>query len=182
MQNLHRPVSNRGQWRESLVIYTDGIPDPSQTVFAFAAWPRDAGPTGCDYGWRRPGYGRGTLSATNDDETGRLAVAVNGNSLIVAWQFPDREMQGLPAGSYEASISAMIADEAAEIETVNFVVQARGGPRLNRLSPAFPAVPPLPPTSALTPEAVAALLPLLPTEPPIEPGKPWNNGGLLSWS
>lgn len=134
MQNLHRPVSNRGQWRESLVIYSDGIPDPSQTVFTFTAWPRDAHSMGCDYGWRRQGYGQGMLSATSDDETGRLAAVVNGNSLIVVWQFPDREMQGLPAGSYEASVSAIIADEMVELETVNFVVQARGGPRLGTLS------------------------------------------------
>lgn len=128
MQNLHRPVSNRGQWPGSLTIYADGAPDPSQTVFTFNAWPTDGRTGGSDYGWARSGAGQFVLAASTDDETGRLSVVANGNSLIVNWLFPPNQMRGLPAGSYEGSISAWIGDEIAELpgSEFRFVVQTRG--------------------------------------------------------
>lgn len=44
-------------------------------------------------------------------------------------------------------------------------------------------VPMTPPQAAeLTPEALAAFIATLPTTLPALPNKPWNNGGLLSWS
>lgn len=184
MQNLHRPVSNRGQWRDTLTIYADGLPDPSLTTFVFSAWPTEAGHgNGCDYG--RHGFGlRGPLlQARTDDETGRLVAAANGNSIAVTWLFPAVQMFGFSAGSYEGSISAIIGDEMSEIEAFRFVVKTRGS--ADSLRPAAPPAPlPLPPPSiaSLTPQAVSALLPKLPTTLPALPGLPWNNGGFLSWS
>lgn len=149
MQNLHRPVSNRGQWRGTLTIYADGLPDPSETVFVLAVWPRDARSSLVgDYGW---GRGRtGGLATRSDDETGRLAVAVNGASIIVSWLFSPRETQHLAAGDYEGSISAIIGDEMSEIETFRFVVQTRGSADYGATAlvlppPPAPVVPPTPP-------------------------------------
>ncbi|BDL41081.1 hypothetical protein [Methylorubrum sp. GM97] len=142
MQNLHRPVSNRGQWHDTLTIYANGLPDPSQTVFTFNAWPTDARPGGSDYGWSRSGAGYFVLAASTDDETGRLAVAVNGSSLVVTWLFPPNQMSGLAAGSYEGCIGAWIGDEMAEIEPFRFVVQTRGindGGRSASVAEAVPA-------------------------------------------
>lgn len=128
MQNLHRPVSNRGQWRDTLTIYADGIPDPSETVFTFNAWATDGHGGRCDYGWMRRSTGSFVLSASTDDETGRLYAAASGKALIVSWLFPPDQMRGLPAGSYEGSISAWIGDEMTELagSEFRFVVQARG--------------------------------------------------------
>ncbi|GAA0236144.1 hypothetical protein LNAOJCKE_0958 [Methylorubrum aminovorans] len=186
--HFHRPVSNRGQWRGTLTVYTDSPPDPSETVFTFNAWPTDRQGGSRDYGWSQRGSGGFVLSASTDDETGRLSTAVNGNALIVSWLFPPTQMWGLPVGSFEGSISAIIADEMSEIEAFRFVVQARGSAdRLRPLAP-LPALPlpphplPPPPIVVLTPEAVAAILPTLPTTLPALPGLPWNNGGFLSWS
>lgn len=189
MQNLHRPVSNRGQWPGTLTIYADGLPDPSQTTFVFSAWPTEAGHGyGCDYGRHGAGLRGPLLQARTDDETGRLVAAANGNSIAVTWLFPAVQMFGFSAGSYEGSISAIVGDEMSEIEAFRFVVRTRGS--ADRLRPSAPPTglplppypPPLPPTAELTPEAVAALLPKLPTTLPALPGLPWNNGGFLSWS
>lgn len=140
MQNLHRPVSNRGQWRDTLTIYADGLPDPSRTIFTFNVWPADGAGSYRDYGWAQGGASRYALSASSDDATGRLSVVANGASIAITWLFPPNQMCGLPAGSYQGSVSAYIGDEMAEIEVFRFVIQGRGldGGRLASVPEAIP--------------------------------------------
>lgn len=126
--NIHRPVSNRGQWRDSfIVIAYNGPVDPTSAVFSIEIRRVDGGCcTGgsWDYGRSRSGsHDRpADLSASTDDETGRFATSfVNGN-LACTWLFPTGDMRRLGRGSYEASLYATIADERGEIERLSFVV------------------------------------------------------------
>ncbi|AWI90284.1 hypothetical protein C0214_19695 [Methylobacterium sp. DM1] len=141
MQHLHRPVSNRGQWRDTLTIYADGAPDPSTTTYAFVAWPSDVHAGASDYGQPYVGSRGLVLSARTGDETGRLAVASNGNSVTVTWLFPPNEMRGLMPGSYEGSIGAWIGGQMSEIAAFKFVVQARGGISFGGAAPLPPPFP-----------------------------------------
>lgn len=127
-QNLRRAVSNRGQWRDSYTLYAipGGPIDPSRTVFTLNVWPVEDRAGGSDYGWRAAPGQRYALSASTDDGTNRLVVVANGASLVVTWLFPANAMRGLPAGSYEGSVAAWIADEMSEIGSFRFVVQDRG--------------------------------------------------------
>jgi len=141
MQHLHRPVSNRGLWRDTYTIYADGLPDPSQTTYAFVAWPSDVHAGASDYGQPFVGSHGLVLSARTGDETGRLVAVAEGNTIVVTWQFPPSEMRGLMPGSYEGSIGAWIGGQMSEIDAFKFVVQARGGISFGGAAPLPPPFP-----------------------------------------
>lgn len=127
-ENIHRPVSNRGQWRDSFVVIAyNGPVDPASAVFSIEIRRVD-GECCAGGGWD---YGRGSrglnhpvdLSASTDDETGRFATSFVSGNLACTWLFPTSDMRRLAHGSYEASLYATIADERGEIERLSFVVR-----------------------------------------------------------
>lgn len=124
MLNTHAPVSRRGQWRDQLSVYSpNGATDPSLCVYSFVAWPLDGGS-------RDGGYGRffctdaPALSADTVDGTGRLVAVQASNALVLAWLFPVEEMGRLEPGAYQASITASLSGEVAELKRFSFVVDA----------------------------------------------------------
>lgn len=123
--NLHRPVSRRGQWRDSYLIVTGSGPgDTDGAVFRIAVRPQGSDCCRADYGrWLWHNDPRAVLRAQTDDGTGQLAVAAVSNGLACTWLFPAERMRTLCAGSYEASISVVIGDEDAELALINFVVR-----------------------------------------------------------
>lgn len=127
--NIHRPVSNRGQWRDSFVVIAySGPVDPTTAVFSIEIRRVDGGCCtggGWDYGrgsWGSAYDRQPDLSASTDDGTGRFATAFVGGNLACTWLFPTGDMRRLTRGSYEASLYATIADERGEIERLSFVV------------------------------------------------------------
>lgn len=123
VSNLHRPVSRRGQWRDSYQILMDGGPgDTTGAVFRIAVRPKDRGCSRCDYGhWLRdPSI---ALRAQTDDQTNQFVVVPTVSGLACTWLFSAERMRSLCAGSYEASISVVIGDEDAELALIKFVVR-----------------------------------------------------------
>lgn len=122
--NLHRPVSRRGQWRDSYIIVIDNPPfDAGSAVFRMDVRSQDGRRSVRDYGFDGCDGPIPALSARTDGATARLTVAAVPTGLAVAWLFSSTEMRRLCAGSYEASISVAIGDEDAELALINFVVR-----------------------------------------------------------
>lgn len=123
VSNLHRPVSRRGQWRDSyIIVIPDGPGDTEGAVFSISVRLKDHGCRRRDYGhWQRDPST--ALRAQTDDRTNQFVVAPVPTGLACAWLFPGSRMRNLCAGSYEASISVVIGDEDAELALINFVVR-----------------------------------------------------------
>ncbi len=124
-QNIHRAVSSRGQWRDTFIAISYAGPfDLGEAVIRFEVEPADADRCGAlDYGHWVSGAARAPLlSASTDDDTGRISAAVAGGDLAITWLFPTQDMRRLCRGAYVARLFAILGDEEAEIERLSFVV------------------------------------------------------------
>lgn len=119
-------IPRRGDWVQNFRISPERAPvDPSTARFTVSVMALDPGLWGYDYGRAFAGSHCG-LSASSDDGTNRVAVSVSTAALVISWRFPLAETQRLPAGTYQVSIGAIVADEVQEIGS--FVAVADSSP------------------------------------------------------
>lgn len=123
--NLHRSVSNRGQWRGYYHVASRGPVDTDRTVFTLTIRCLDHPCCGQDdYGFgHRNRDCDALISTTTEDETHQFAASGVDSGVACTWLFSAQTMRRFCAGSYEASIFAEIGDEDAELARFNFVVR-----------------------------------------------------------